>query len=734
MGDTKKYILNDIEIFPFAGEFDFGNDNTIEKRNLTLRCLATDISNSIYGPNTDIAKKAYEEIYRNLYMYSEKDPKRRYGLIPQIKRTLGVDLRAFIDVGSNGQKIDTLKLIKLLYKFIKLEPKSRVIPLLETPSLDNIQSDYFECPYYTEIQEIKRTIDYLNTERKGEDFQEPYPLGDEEFAVNEVVFRNRVLYSLFEGDTDVIEKLNSKMNQIKNGEAEDCRFTFNEALQEINGLDVLQVFSFALDRYYLKCLNKTYLNNLEDLMRIFDSTDYFTDNDELYMRFMEQEGMLVPEEASVSDIVDDLLKDKNVLMLITGNSGNLSDDDKRIISHVQRDAKYVLRNYITLNREERYDSDLNILENTKKKSMWIAVLQMLYICRKENLSYTSDSMGDKVQERSLKEVFAKWNPEENRKLQKELSATKLYHRKKSGVIIDIDIDDKDDRSHYTENEKNNRLRNKGKEYLFGKMFPQLIYARNILSKKEFDIYIQFLKNYHEIQDKLCENILFNEFAENCNRFFDWVQKNISADICYEIALDDIEEVESEDKSKEENAAEELYAYFRRDFLEDEKDTYDAIEKKAPEFADEIREWAEEKFIAEDIDNIYQGIKTLLPFKCKNEFQVLQNLVLNDDSNIVYNMLLERCKGYQHEAFYFLRNIFDRIEAEKYNILKKLLKQKKFITYSEIKSALEERDKDYTKLKAIFPKIKPSECEILVNYISHSNKFEFCILNKLIHRE
>ena len=67
---------------------------------------------------------------------------------------------------------------------------------------------------------------------------------------------------MFEGDTDVIEKLNSKMNQIKNGEAEDCRFTFNEALQEINGLDVLQVFS---------------LNTIIEIPRICGGIKYYID-------------------------------------------------------------------------------------------------------------------------------------------------------------------------------------------------------------------------------------------------------------------------------------------------------------------------------------------------------------------------------------------------------------------------------------------------------------------------
>lgn len=725
MENMKEYILNGREIFPYTGEFDFGNKKKIKEKHLTLSYLAKDISNSIYGSKKDMAEKAYEEIYRKLYMYSENDTKKRYGLIPQIKRTLGVDLKDFINRGSYQQKEDALKLIKLIYHFTKLEPKCRVIPLLEKPSLDNIQNGYYEHPFYTEIYEMKKVLDFLNAERQGKDFQEIQPVGNEEFTLNEVVFRNELLASFAEKNTDEVKKLNDKMDQMKSNIAEDHKFTFNDAFKDISNLDVLQVFSFALDRYHLKCLNEAYissLSSLKDLTNFFDNTEYFTDNIDLKNLFKEQDQEYVVENADVHNVVDDLLEDEKPSMLIIGKKEELSEDDRQVIELVKRDAEYVLRNYEILNWEERYDRDINISEKAMHKAIWISILQMLYICRKENLAYTSDSMGDKINKRSLKEVFAKWNPKENLENRQELRATEIWHRRKFGLRLDIPIESENDHGCYAKSGQNDWLRNKGKEYLIGKLFPQLIYARNRLLKEEFDVYIHFLENYHEIQQKLCENIVYDEFTKNCNIFFEWMLEETNADICYEMDLEDDEK------------SEEIYAGFRRDFLENKKDTYDYFNERYPEAGKEVLEFAKKIFISKDIESMYQGIKSVLPPRCRTEYDLLQKLLLINDKTL-FNKLQEWCYGYEYEAFSFLKNIFEKITLEEYSILKKYLRQKKDIEYSMIKTALlEEGADEYTELEKMFPEINKKECQLLKEGILKSNEFEFCILNKLIHRK
>ncbi|WP_405727993.1 hypothetical protein [Anaerotignum sp.] len=230
MDNHKPYVLCDREIFPYSGEFDFNSKEQIKENHLNLHYLALDIAESIHGPGSVEAKGEQDIIYRKLNDNS-------YSLCPRIKSALGIDLNKFVKKGDNQQKADALRLIKVLYHFIKTEGDSKkVISLLENPSLDNIQSDYCEHPFYTEIHDMKEVLDYLNKKRQGDHFQEVYPVGYEEFAVNEAVFRNEIIIKLSDGNVDFLKELNCKLGKLEKNNLEVCKFSCNDKLQRTEDL------------------------------------------------------------------------------------------------------------------------------------------------------------------------------------------------------------------------------------------------------------------------------------------------------------------------------------------------------------------------------------------------------------------------------------------------------------------------------------------------------------------
>ena len=147
-----------------------------------------------------------------------------------------------------------------MYRFTKEAESRDIISLLERPSLNNIQSDYCEYPFYTEIQELKEILDFLNVNRYGEDFPEIEPTGYEAFALNEAIAKNQVISLLADKNIDSVRTLNDRMGLILGSEYDECSITSADSFELYSDMDVVGIFSSAMDRYYLKCYNATFLS------------------------------------------------------------------------------------------------------------------------------------------------------------------------------------------------------------------------------------------------------------------------------------------------------------------------------------------------------------------------------------------------------------------------------------------------------------------------------------------
>lgn len=540
--NDEPYVLGDIELYKKRGIFDI--DSKIDIDCCKPIELAKDIYNSngyddedyefnVKKENGGLSKEEHiKGIAENLFRGSDWDRKGKkdskdYGLVVQIKKSLGFDLEYYYNNPSDEEKIECYKLLKILYCFTKGvnenknsngEKRYNAIELFKKPSLDNVESIYDFNPNNREISELQsvleEAIDYLYNEKiekepegnvkeatlkqsmlleankkefwdnveKMESMQSILP------EVNKLMLEKAIYYSKSNRTKKETVKYKSYFDNILYGIM--AMRTDKSQLKLLFSKDVFRSFYYALKLYGIKCMEKSYSAALNEINGYIEDI-IFLNEEKRKQFFMRWDNFYIDidnDEFNINAFINDVLNNPEFIPMITGDYKK-NELEANLRKGLADDFVVMIQKYRNVN--------YGIASN--KLTLIVAMLQALYFIRVEKPHYKTDSLGDGYRKRSVTGVKTDFRKENSEEARKEIAKRKeeLWEYICENGKAPKDFVLPGERVYVSG-------KTEGLRIILMTLFPQILYAKNFFEKEVYDTYISSLTKFIESIDEFCQ--------------------------------------------------------------------------------------------------------------------------------------------------------------------------------------------------------------------------------------
>lgn len=768
--NSTAYILSEQTLYPYSGIFDFYNEETIPEDQLSIKHLAKDIAESLTGIECTKVTE-YKVILESLQIYNPRNTRKQYGLIHQIKRTLGFDFELIITSGTSAEKRTALKLLKVLYQFTKLTKSKEkdLIELFQNPSLDVIRSCYSQNPYFEKVENFKRILDDLSKKYVGENSPEIGPHGFEDFDDNEAIFRAAFfdLASIYHTSklNQLRQRLNKHIKEIEstpiepyfktksnksthtNAQTENSSTIDNDSSTPHEDPSILIAFTHAINHYYLKCINQSYLIALEDIRESFKKHLQLKITSEQHLAFRTFHRCSLSDLSSKEPDVAlefQLLQNPKVYTVVLGHNDMLTEEEEKHLSFACQHFQTIYNGYRNINRQEHLDI-IDAYESSKHYEMAVSILHLLYLSSAKHLQYKPYSFGGETKKKSAKMLLASRNLATNPDKRKKLIKEYLETGKASGNLPDfsnnpfieefydeIYLGDEVNADFFNQNKKSSgKERNSGQDKLIEKLLPQLLFAWNNLGDEHrFYQYIDFLKSYHTLQIQLCKFIDPKQFLELSNTCIKSIADLLDED-WYSIRYPDYENIKDSNHTDSTVDTESIIELLMYEFFDDGEDTAAPmakiyVKKRCPEKLDFlISELAKLKNTYKDcyIPRIIDSLKKLK--KETHSGGTLYDSTIDSFSNCtstVISILKEDFPDCFEPLYYFLNKVFSEVSKNDLDTLKLMFTKKKVPEYNHLYEIFKDKLlNEYEILNQVFTEDIPTIYTDIAELFSSNDK-------------